>query len=113
MIQLISSTPKAGVDRLDDHDSWPSIIVILRLLFMLSFENCIYVQQYLPELFHIVMMLFSSGNSYIRSTTHGLLINILHSLYTITVTNENKLQGLRYFYIYSTIYNNLDFIFLK
>lgn len=47
------------------------------------------------ELFYIVIMLFATGTSDIRATTHGLLINIIHSLYTIKVTPEDKLQSLR------------------
>jgi hypothetical protein len=54
------------------------------------------VQQYLPELFHIVLMLFSTGSAPVRASSHGLLVNIVHSLYTSLVSPENKLQSLQY-----------------
>ncbi len=82
--------------RLEEHPAWTQIVVLLRLLLTLSFENLLYVAQYLPELLHIVLLLFSSGISLVRATVHGLLINIVHSLYTSTVTTHNKMQSLKY-----------------
>ncbi len=74
---------------------WRQVEVLVRILLMLTFDNLVYVQQYLPELFYIVLLLFSTGSSLARATVHGLLINIVHSLYTTMVTPDNKLQSLR------------------
>jgi hypothetical protein len=41
-------------------------------------------------------MLFAIGSAPVRAACHGLLINIVHSLYTSLVTPENKLQSLQY-----------------
>eukprot|EP01132_Coremiostelium_polycephalum_P003622 gene3622-4511_t len=90
--QTSISTPP--IHELCEHKLWPKIIIYLRLLLLLSFDNLIYVQQYLPELLHIICSLFSIGNVNVRITTHGLLINMVHSLYTTLVSNENKLQTL-------------------
>eukprot|EP01119_Soliformovum_irregulare_P019017 TRINITY_DN5943_c0_g1_i1.p1 TRINITY_DN5943_c0_g1~~TRINITY_DN5943_c0_g1_i1.p1 ORF type:complete len:2529 (-),score=855.67 TRINITY_DN5943_c0_g1_i1:42-7628(-) len=96
VLQLIGSTASTTKESLEAHPAWPSLTVLIRFLFMLSFENLLHVQQYLPELFHIVMTIFSTGATYIRATVHGLLINILHSLYTLKVTPDNKLTALRF-----------------
>jgi len=94
---IASSSLKSNtIQRLDETDVWPSITVVLRIIFALSFENLLYVQQYLPELFHVIMMVFCTGSSDIRALTHGLLINVVHSLYTIKATADDKLQSLRF-----------------
>jgi hypothetical protein len=99
ILKLLAQTQgvKGGLEaeEVDDVPVWSQIEVLVRILLMLSFENLVYVQQYLPELFHIVLLLFSTGNALVRAIVHGLLINIVHSLYTSTVTQENKLQSLR------------------
>ena len=64
---------------------------------MLSFENLLFVEIYLPELFHLVILLFSTGPYLMRSIIHGLVINIVHSLYTSVATADDKLQSLRFF----------------
>ncbi|KYR01829.1 hypothetical protein DLAC_01846 [Tieghemostelium lacteum] len=96
--KLLTLLEKTGLEPsvhdLSENKLWPQIIVYERLLLLLSFDNLIYSQQYLPELLHIICTLFSSGNVNVRITTHGLLINTCHSLYTTLVSNENKLQGL-------------------
>lgn len=63
---------------------------------MLSFENLLFVEIYLPELFHLVILLFSTGPYLMRSIIHGLVINIVHSLYTSVATADDKLQSLRF-----------------
>jgi len=82
-------------ERLEDHPKWKEIETLVRILLMLSFENLLYVSQYLPELFHIVLLLFATGPPLVRATVHGLLINIVHSLYTTMVSSQNKMQSLR------------------
>jgi neurofibromin 1 len=49
---------------------------------MLSFNNSLDVASHLPFLFHIVTLLVSTGPLTLRASTHGLVINILHSLCT-------------------------------
>lgn len=48
---MISSKSSRIILTLDNHELWPSIIVLQRILFSLSFENLINVQQYLPGLY--------------------------------------------------------------
>ena len=49
---------------------------------MLSFNNCLDVARHLPYLFHTVTFLVCSGTVSMRAATHGLVINIIHSLCT-------------------------------
>lgn len=74
----------------------PLIIFYISLLLTLAFDDMICVLQYLPELFHIVLMVFATGSAPVRASSHGLLVNCVHSLYTAMVTPENKLQSLQY-----------------
>ena len=90
----MNSTSNTTADRLDEDPIWGNVSVMLRILFSMSFENLLHVQQYLPELFHIVVLLFCTGSSDTRATIHGLVINIAHSLYN--VVPEEKYQGLRF-----------------
>jgi len=45
---------------------WNQIDVLLRILLMLSFDNLVYVQQYLPELFYIILLTFATGSPITR-----------------------------------------------
>uniref|UniRef100_A0A1B0DLA3 Uncharacterized protein n=1 Tax=Phlebotomus papatasi TaxID=29031 RepID=A0A1B0DLA3_PHLPP len=51
---------------------------------MLSFNNCLDVARHLPYLFHTVTFLVCTGSLSMRASTHGLVINIIHSLCTCT-----------------------------
>jgi hypothetical protein len=67
---------------------------LLRFCLMLSFNNRLYVQQYLPEIFHIIVLVVSTGSSLVRSTVHGLLINVIHSLCTSLKLHERQTKAL-------------------
>ena len=64
---------------------------------MLSFNNSLDVSRHLPYLFHIVTFLVCAGPVSMRASTHGLVINIIHSLCTCTkpVFSEEALRVLR------------------
>jgi hypothetical protein len=96
----------AASDNLTDHQLWVHIEIYLRWLLMLSFDNLLSVELYLPELFHIVMMVFYTGSSLIRATVHRLFINIVHCIYTTHLCHESKQQALR-FHLYE--YHQLPF----
>eukprot|EP01088_Endostelium_zonatum_P001228 TRINITY_DN1152_c0_g1_i1.p1 TRINITY_DN1152_c0_g1~~TRINITY_DN1152_c0_g1_i1.p1 ORF type:complete len:2790 (-),score=689.70 TRINITY_DN1152_c0_g1_i1:4-8373(-) len=66
----------------EDEKIWKQVVILLRILLGLSFDNLIYVQNYLAELMYIVLMLFGMGSPLVRATVHGLLINTVHSVYT-------------------------------
>lgn len=68
---------------------WYSILAILTIKFWCEFMALYYnlylsflVTSHLPYLFHIVTLLVSTGPLSLRASTHGLVINIIHSLCT-------------------------------
>lgn len=96
IMEAMEATGDKQISDLSESESWPKISVLLRILLVLSFDDMIGVRQYLPELFHLVLMLFATGSAPVRACSHGLLINLVHSLYTSLVSPENKLQSLQY-----------------
>eukprot|EP01133_Synstelium_polycarpum_P017457 gene17457-20830_t len=95
VLRLLERTTEAPiVVELAEHKLWSQIVVYLRILLTISFDNLICAQQFLPELLHIICSTFSIGNTHVRITVHGLLINTVHSLYTSLVSPDNKLPGL-------------------
>ena len=60
--------------------SWPEIAMLLRFILMMSFNNLIDVKEHLPDLCFIIVVLVSHGRPWIRSTVHGITINMLHSI---------------------------------
>lgn len=67
---------------LEQHVIWDDIAILARYLLMLSFNNCLDVARHLPYLFHTVTFLVCTGSLSMRASTHGLVINIIHSLCT-------------------------------
>uniref|UniRef100_A0A672PGP8 Neurofibromin 1 n=1 Tax=Sinocyclocheilus grahami TaxID=75366 RepID=A0A672PGP8_SINGR len=68
-----------------------------RYMLMLSFNNSLDVAAHLPYLFHVVTLLVATGPLSLRASTHGLVINIIHSLCTCSQLNfsEETKQVLR------------------
>ena len=107
-----SLVPASHVERIELTPNWNKCELLIRWLLTLSFENLICVERYLPELFHIILMCFYSGDSLIRSNIQALFINIIHSLVN---SNSNfilndKVQALNnYFAEFQQIQNRLHF----
>lgn len=81
---MIDKTCQKPTDALEDHEMWGDIAILSRYLLMLSFNNCLDVVRHLPYLFHMVTFLIYTGSINMRASTHGLVINIIHSLCTCT-----------------------------
>ena len=82
LCRLIEKTCLSPTQTLEQHLIWDDIAILLRYLLMLSFNNSLDVASHLPFLFHLVTLLVSTGPLTLRASTHGLVINILHSLCT-------------------------------
>ncbi|GAM17779.1 hypothetical protein SAMD00019534_009540 [Acytostelium subglobosum LB1] len=89
--RILDKTAQEPVLDLADHRLWPKLIVYIRLLLYLSFDNSICSHLYLADLLHIICSLFCVGSMQVRITIHALLINTIHSLYTFLVSHDSKL----------------------
>ncbi|XP_044015830.1 neurofibromin isoform X2 [Aphidius gifuensis] len=97
LCRVIDKTCTSPTQLLETHTLWDEIAILARYLLMLSFNNCLDVGNHLPYLFHIVTFLVCSGSLSMRASTHGLVINIIHSLCTCSSPsfNENTHRVLR------------------
>ncbi|XP_053968460.1 neurofibromin isoform X3 [Anastrepha ludens] len=84
MCRVMDKTCTNPTQYLEQHMMWDDIAILARYLLMLSFNNCLDVATHLPYLFHIITFLVCSGSVSMRASTHGLVINIIHSLCTCT-----------------------------
>lgn len=84
LCRVVDKTCTSPTPLLEQHMMWDDIAILARYLLMLSFNNCLDVARHLPYLFHTVTFLVCSGSLSMRASTHGLVINIIHSLCTCT-----------------------------
>ncbi|XP_074643053.1 neurofibromin-like [Tubulanus polymorphus] len=87
LCRLIEKTCMSPTPTLEQHLMWDDIAILARYLLMLSFNNSLDVASHLPLLFHIVTLLIATGPLSLRASTHGLVINIIHSLCTCSQLN--------------------------
>ncbi|XP_046658740.1 neurofibromin-like isoform X2 [Homalodisca vitripennis] len=85
LCRVLDKTCTSPTPTLEQHVLWDDIAILARYLLMLSFNNCLDVARHLPYLFHAVTLLVCSGSLSMRASTHGLVINIIHSLCTCTM----------------------------
>uniref|UniRef100_A0AAG5CY93 Ras-GAP domain-containing protein n=1 Tax=Anopheles atroparvus TaxID=41427 RepID=A0AAG5CY93_ANOAO len=84
LCRVMDKTCHSPTQYLEQHMMWDDIAILARYLLMLSFNNCLDVARHLPYLFHTVTFLVCTGSLSMRASTHGLVINIIHSLCTCT-----------------------------
>ncbi|XP_078047800.1 neurofibromin 1 [Augochlora pura] len=82
LCRVVDKTCTSPTQLLEQHTGWNDIAILARYLLMLSFNNCLDVGKHLPYLFHTVTFLVCSGSLSMRASTHGLVINSIHSLCT-------------------------------
>lgn len=95
MCKIIDKTCLSPTPTLEQHLMWDDIAILARYMLMLSFNNSLDVAAHLPYLFHVVTLLVATGPLSLRASTHGLVINIIHSLCTCSQLNfsgEDLLQ---------------------
>ncbi|XP_049883616.1 neurofibromin isoform X3 [Pectinophora gossypiella] len=87
---VVDKTCHSPTAMLEQHMMWDDIAILARYLLMLSFNNCLDVARHLPYLFHTVTFLVCSGTVSMRAATHGLVVNIIHSLCTCTTPSFSE-----------------------
>ena len=102
---------------LEHHILWSELAVITRFLLMLSFQNRLNVEKHLPELFHVITMIFGRGPPMLRASVHGLLTNCYQAMCTFKGLSDqarkilqSKLgdMSLQKFYLLFNIQGNLS-----
>ncbi|KAJ3414836.1 Neurofibromin 1 [Chytridiales sp. JEL 0842] len=85
----------AAVEYMVHKKSWPEIAVLLRFILMLSFNNLLDVKSNLAKLFDLIVILVAHGRPLIRSTIHGITVNVIHSLCTLDGVDDASLDALK------------------
>ena len=80
--KILGKTSHSPSAALVEHPLMGEISVLMRFILMLSFNNRLNAIHFLPELFHIISILFGSGSSMVRTSIYGIVINIIHSICT-------------------------------
>ncbi|KAJ3122925.1 Ras GTPase activating protein ira2 [Nowakowskiella sp. JEL0407] len=93
--RVIAATSSEPTSSLVQHNSWVEIAVLARFLLMLSFDNRLDVNQFLPEIFHIVTILVGIGSPLVRASIHGIVINVVQSLSTSPNLHESNVATLK------------------
>lgn len=91
MRRVLSSTSQNCRHSLVKHQAWHEIGCLVRFMLMLSFYSDSVQKPYVAEVFHIIALVVSTGPTFIRSSVHELVVNVIHSL----VTNKNISTGNR------------------
>ncbi|CAG8470540.1 8562_t:CDS:10 [Ambispora gerdemannii] len=94
--RAINRTSLKPTRTLTENPAWNEIAVLVRFNLMLSFNNRLHVQLYLPELFYIVSVLVATGPAVIRSSIHGLVVNLIQSLCTAMPLDESSYARLTF-----------------
>lgn len=80
---------------LPENAVWPEIGILLHFCVSLSFDNGVQSQLYLPEIFHVVTMLASTGSADFRVIVQKLLVNSVHAACTSFHLDDIKLSKLK------------------
>jgi hypothetical protein len=95
MRRVLQSTTQNCRHSLIKHQAWHEIGCLIRFMLTLSFYNEDTEKPYTAEVFHIIALVVSTGPTFIRSSVHELVVNIIHSLVTsknIRPDNRKKLK---------------------
>ncbi|GAN04298.1 conserved hypothetical protein [Mucor ambiguus] len=95
MRRVLSSTSQNCRHSLVQHQAWHEIGCLVRFMLMLSFYSDSVQKPYVAEVFHIIALVVSTGPTFIRSSVHELVVNVIHSLVTnknISTSNRKKLK---------------------
>jgi neurofibromin 1 len=91
--KALNKTSQRSTRHLVDNVAWNEICVLLRICLAISFDSRVQAQLFLPELFHIITMVVSSGSTAVRSAVHKLLVNTVHSMCTsFPLSSDNLLK---------------------
>ncbi|KAL0094126.1 hypothetical protein F4703DRAFT_1816773 [Phycomyces blakesleeanus] len=93
--KVLQRTSFQPMRSLSEHYTWNEIAVLVRFILMLSFNNRGPVKSYIPEMFHIVSLVVSTGPILVRASVHGLVVNMIQSLCTAMPLPESNVKKLQ------------------
>lgn len=80
---------------LPDNSVWEEICILLQFVLALSFDSRVNPQMFLPEIFHIVIMLANTGSHDERLVIYKLLVNTVHAVCSSFSLDDTRLLKLR------------------
>ncbi|KAI8981655.1 hypothetical protein BDF20DRAFT_955314 [Mycotypha africana] len=95
MRKVLSATSQHYRPSLTKHPLWHEIGCLIRFMLMLSFYSESVMKHYLAEVFHIIALIVATGPTFIRSSVHEFVVNVIHALVTnkhITADDRKKLK---------------------
>ncbi|KAJ3124569.1 Ras GTPase activating protein ira2 [Physocladia obscura] len=78
--KLLEISGSENVHDLVSKGTWTEVSVLIRFMLVLSFDEVIDLQKYLPDIFHIITLVVGNGQAVIRSSIHGVAVNLVHTL---------------------------------
>ncbi|KAI9283473.1 hypothetical protein BC943DRAFT_100701 [Umbelopsis sp. AD052] len=94
--KVIQKTSLQYSRTLTEHPAWIEIATLVRFTLMLSFHSTSPIKPYLAELMYIVTLLVATGPILIRTSIHGMVVNILQLLSTETPLREGHIKKLHF-----------------
>ncbi|CAO3597273.1 unnamed protein product [Absidia cylindrospora] len=94
-LRLIRKTTYKPTQSLMDHPFWLDIAIMTRFILMVSFDNSGPMKNYVPDILHMVTLLIGVGPTLIRTTIHGIIVNLIQSLCIsskLSVDSRRQLQ---------------------
>ena len=78
----MSKVPSKLSNTLPEHQNWNEISTLIRLALVIGqptkFEQ---IYLYVPEIIHLVSLVAGDGNSLVRKSVYGIIVNLLQSLH--------------------------------
>ncbi|ODQ67869.1 hypothetical protein NADFUDRAFT_63377 [Nadsonia fulvescens var. elongata DSM 6958] len=93
----VKEEDKNGGQVLVSKSNWKELVILIRVALYTVFETPLIVEQYLPDIFHIVGILVGVGRLEFRNIIYKLLMNAAHSFSVsdkLTSEKKDKLEGL-------------------
>ncbi|KAI8078788.1 uncharacterized protein BX664DRAFT_367193 [Halteromyces radiatus] len=95
-LRLLQQTTEKPTQSLINHPLWTEIAIMTRFNLMLSFDNFGPLKNYIPDMLHMITLLVGVGPTLIRTTIHGISINLIQSLCILPTLPEDSRQELQH-----------------
>jgi hypothetical protein len=93
-LQVIQRTSFQYSKTLIEHPAWIEIATLVRFTLMLTFHSSSPIKPYLADLLYIVTLLVATGPTVIRTSIHGMVVNILQLISTESPLSEGHIKKL-------------------